>query len=379
MDCLLTDEQKMVQEMVENFARDKIEPQARRNDAEKRFPVEILKEAGELGLFGIPYPEEVGGAGLDYVSYMLTISGIARYCASTAVIISAHASLVCDTIFKHGTDAQKEKYLPDLLAGRTLGCFCLTEPHAGSDAGAISTAAVKDGDGWVLNGVKQFITNAPYAQVAVVFACSSPELGNKGKTAFIVDMDTPGVIVGKNETKLGIRASAMSEVRFEDCRLPADSLLGEVDRGFKVAMGSLDGGRIGIASQALGIARAAIEDATAYAKQREQFGKPIAEFQGLQWYLAEMATEYEAAWLLTYRAALMRDRGERTTKEAAMAKWKASEVCEMCATRAVQIHGGYGYTTEFNPERYFRDSKITQIYEGTSEVQKSIIAGQILR
>jgi alkylation response protein AidB-like acyl-CoA dehydrogenase len=284
-----------------------------------------------------------------------------------------------DPIFTFGTDEQKKKYLPDLLAGKKLGCLCLTEPQAGSDAGAIKTTAKPDGDTWVLNGTKQFITNAVQADVAIVFALTDPKAGNRGISAFIVEKSTPGFKVGKLEHKLGITASSTAEVIFEDCKIPKENLLGGLNKGFKVAMVTLDGGRIGIAAQALGIAKAAIEDAIAYAKERVQFNKPIAAFQGIKWYIAEMVTEYEAAWLLTYNAALMKDKGVRYSRESAMAKLKASEVCEFCASKCVQIHGGYGYIKEFDAERYFRDSKITQIYEGTSEIQREIIAGLMLK
>jgi len=379
MDYLLTDEQKMVKEMVENLSRDKIKPIARHNDQSHEFPVELISEMSELGLMGIPFPDEHGGAGMDNIAYFIAIEAISRHCASTGVIVSAHTSLCVDPIYQFGAEEQKQKYMPELCSGRKLGCLALTEPQAGSDAGAIKTSAKLVGDKWVLNGTKLFITNAAQADVAIVFAQTDPEAKTRGITAFIVEKDTPGYKVGKLEEKLGIAASSTGEIILEDCAISRENQLGELNKGFKVAMMTLDGGRIGIAAQALGIAKGSMEDSIAYAKDRVQFGKAIAEFQGIKWYLAEMATEYEAAWLLTYRAALMKDRQLRYSKESAMAKLKASEVAEFCASRAIQIHGGYGYTKEFDPERYYRDSKITQIYEGTSEIQKEVIAASILK
>ncbi len=379
MDCLLTDEQRMLKEMVGNFGRDKVKPIAGEIDKTEQFPAELVKELSELGLMGIPFPEECGGSGMDSVSYMIAVEGISRYCASTGVIISSHTSLCVDPIYQFGTDEQRAKYMPDLCSGRKLGCMALTEPQAGSDPGAIKTTAKLEGDTWVLNGTKQFISNASQADVAIIFALTEPEARTRGMSAFIVEKDAPGFSIGTHEEKLGIHGCPTSEVILEDCTIPKENLLGELNKGFKLAMVTLDGGRIGIAAQALGIARASIEDAIEYAKERVQFGHPIAEFQGIKWYLADMATECEAAWLLTYRAALMKDLKLRYSKEAAMAKLKASEVAEFCASKAIQIHGGYGYTREFDVERYFRDSKITQIYEGTSEIQREVIAANILK
>lgn len=379
MDYLLTEEQKMLKEMVENFARETVAPVVKEMEEHEVFPEEVIRQAGELGLMGIAYPEEYGGGGMDAVSYMLAIESISRYSAAVGVIISAHTSLAVDPIFTYGTEEQKRKYLPDLCSGKKIGCYALTEPNAGSDAAHIRTRAEKKGDKWVLNGTKTFITNGKEADVAIVFAVTDPEKGHKGISAFIVETDTPGFRVGKLEKKLGIKGSSTAEIILEDCVVPEENLLGEVGQGFKIAVLTLDGGRLGIASQALGIARASIEDAIAYAKERVQFGQPIADFQGIKWYIAEMVTEYDAAWLLTYRASRMKDMKIPYYKEASMAKWKASEVAEFCASRAIQIHGGYGYIKEFHPERYYRDSKITQIYEGTSEIQKEIIASWILK
>ena len=378
MDYLLTDEQRMLKDMVEGFARDQIKPRARDNDATGEYPAESIKQLAELGLMGVAYPEEYGGAGMDTVSYMIAVEAISRYCASTGVIVCAHTSLAVDPIYTFGTDEQKKSYLPALCRGERLGCLCLTEPDAGSDVAAIKTTAKLEDDKWVLNGSKQFITNGAQAQVAIVFAVTEPNAGTRGMSAFIVDSDAPGYRVGRAEHKLGITAASNVQLHFEDCTIPKDNLLGDLNKGFKVAMITLDGGRIGIASQALGIAKGAIEDSVAYSKDRVQFGRPIATFQGIKWYLADMATEYEAAWLLTHRAAVAKDRHLRHSKEAAMAKYKASETCEMCASRAIQIHGGYGYTKEFDPERYYRDAKITQIYEGTTEIMREVIARAIL-
>ncbi|GAB4169473.1 MAG: acyl-CoA dehydrogenase AcdA [Calditrichia bacterium] len=379
MDYLLTEEQKMLREMVDNFGKDNILPVASKIDEEDAFPHDLVKQIGELGLMGIAYPEEYGGAGMDSISYMLAVEGLSRYSAAIGVIVSAHTSLAVDPIFTYGTEEQKKKYLPALCSGEHIGCYALTEPNAGSDAAHIRTRAELKGDTWVLNGSKTFITNGKEAKIAVVFAVTDPEKGHKGISAFIVETDTPGFKVGKLEKKLGIKGSSTAEIILEDCAIPKENLLGEVGQGFKIAVLTLDGGRLGIASQALGIARAAIEDAIAYSKERVQFGKPIAEFQGLKWYMAEMATEYDAAWLLTWRASKMKDMGIPYYKEASMAKWKASEVAELCASKAIQIHGGYGYIKEFNPERYYRDAKITQIYEGTSEIQKEIISHWLLK
>lgn len=379
MDYLLTEEQIMLKDMVSNFAKDKIAPVASENERNHRFPADIIKEAAELGLMGIAYPEEYGGAGMDYVSYMIAVEEISKACASTGVIVSAHSSLVCDPIFRFGTEEQKQKFLPDLLSGNKIGSFSLTEAGAGSDAGATKTTAVLDGDEWALNGSKLFATNGKEAEIFVLIASTEPELKTRGVSAFIIESDTPGYKIGKIEKKLGIRSSSTAEIILEDARIPKDNLLGELNKGFKVSMVTLDGGRLGIASQALGIAKAAIEDSVKYAKERHQFDQPIANFQAIQWMLADMEMEYEAAWLLTYRASLMKDKGIPYSKEAAMAKLKASEMCMDVARKAVQIHGGYGYTEDFNVERYYRDAKITELYEGTSEIQRLVISRYMLK
>jgi len=379
MDFLLTEEQIMLRDTVEKFARERIAPVAAENERNHHFPFDIIREAGEMGLMGIAYPMEYGGAGMDFVSYFLAIEAISRYCASTGVIISAHSSLVCDPIYRFGTEEQKKKYLPDLLSGRKLGSFSLTESGAGSDAGATKTTARKVGDRWVLNGSKIFATNGKEADVFVLLASTDPEKKTKGVTAFIVEKETPGYRIGKIERKLGIKASSTAEVILDNVEIPDENRLGEVNQGFKIAMITLDGGRLGIAAQALGIARASFEDAVKYSKERYQFDQPISNFQAIQWMLADMKVEYDAAWLLTYRASLMKDKKMDYSAFAAMAKLKASEVAMDAARKAIQIHGGYGYTEDFNVERYYRDAKITEIYEGTSEIQRLVIARHILK
>ncbi len=380
MDYLLNDEQKMLRDMAARFTADEITPVAAEMEKEGRFPHEILKKAGELGLMGITLPEEYGGGGMDHVGYMCALEEIGKGLASLVLIMSTHMSLTAGSILKFGNEEQKKKYLPDLCSGKKVGSFSLTEPGAGSDAAGLATKAVKRGDSYLINGTKQFCTLDPDSDnVVILFALTEPELKTKGISAFIIDKSMPGWRVGKKEHKLGIRTSTTSELIFEDCEVPAENLLGEVNKGFKYAMIGLDSGRIGIATQALAIAKASIEAAVSYAKVREQFGKPIAALQAIQWMIADMATEYDAAWLLTHRAAVMKDMGLRFSREAAMAKLKASEVASFCADQAIQIHGGYGYTEEFPVERYYRDARITRIYEGTSEIQRLVIAASYLR
>lgn len=379
MDYLLTEEQTMLRDMVEKFSQEKIAPIADEIDKNHRFPKEIVKELGELGIMGIAHPEEYGGAGMDYVSYFLAVEAISRYCASTGVIVSAHSSLVCDPIFRFGTEEQKKKFLPGLLSGEKIGSFSLTEAGAGSDAGATKTTAKLVGDKWVLNGSKLFATNGNEANVFVLIASTEPGQKTRGVSAFIVESDTPGYRIGKLEKKLGIHGSSTAEIILEDCEIPKENLLGDLNKGFKVSMITLDGGRIGIAAQALGIARAALEDAVKYSKERHQFDQPIANFQALQWMMADMRTEYDAAWLLNWRAASMKDKGIPFSTESAIAKLKASEVASFCANKCVQIHGGYGYTEDFPAERYLRDAKITEIYEGTSEIQRLVISRSLIK
>lgn len=378
MDYLLTDEQKMLKEMVSKFAEERIGPQASENERNHRFPKEIIEEAGELGLMGIAYPTEYGGAGMDYVSYFLAVEEISRWCASTGVIISAHSSLVCEPIFRFGTEEQKQKYLPDLLTGKKIGTFSLTESQAGSDSGNTKTVARKEGNKWIINGSKLFATNGNEAEVFVLIARTSPEK-HRGLSAFIVERDMPGYKIGKLEKKLGIRSSSTAEIILDNVEVPETNLLGKEGEGFKISMITLDGGRLGIAAQALGIARAAIEDSIKYSKERVQFDQPISEFEAIQWMIADMFTEYEAAFLLGWRASKMKDMGLNYNREAAMAKLKASEVAMFCANKGIQIHGGYGYTEDFNVERYYRDAKITELYEGTSEIQRLVIAKSLLK
>ena len=374
-----TEEQRMIQEMARNFAQKEVLPLAAELDETGRYPAELVRHMAELGLMGVAVPEEYGGAGMDNICYAIAIEEIARACASTAVIMSVNNSLACEPLLKFGTEEQKRKYLVPLASGSKLGCFGLTEPGAGSDAGSQKTTAVRNGDHYLVNGTKNFITNAPVADTCILFTMTDKEKKNKGITTFILDMKLQGVTIGKHEHKMGIKASPTSSIILEDVKIPAEDRLGSEGEGFKVAMHTLDGGRIGIAAQAVGIARASLEDALAYAKERKQFGQPIAEFQAIQWMLADMATEIDAARLLTYRAAWLKDRKARHSKESAMAKLYASEAAMRAGVKGIQIHGGYGYIKEYPAERHFRDAKITEIYEGTSEIQRLVIASAILK
>jgi alkylation response protein AidB-like acyl-CoA dehydrogenase len=378
MDYALTEEQRLVQQTARDFATREILPIAAALDEEHRFPAEIVHRLGELGMMGMIVPEAYGGAGMDSVSYVIALEEIARACAGTAVVMSVNNSLVCAPILRNGTESQKQRYLPPLASGREVGCYCLTEAAAGSDAASLRATARADGDAWVLNGTKIFVTNGVEASVCIVYARSDPGEGARGISAFIVEKDRPGVRVGKVERKLGINASSTCEILFEDCRIPNDNLLGERGQGFKVALATLDGGRIGIAAQAIGIARATLEESVAYAKERKQFGRPIADFQAIQWKIADMATRIDAARLLMYRAAWLRDQGRRHTQEASMAKLLASETAMWATTQGIQILGGYGYIKDYPAERHFRDAKITEIYEGTSEIQRLVIARNLL-
>jgi len=379
MDFELTDEQQLIRDAVREFAETEVTPIAAELDRDHRFPNELLPKLAEMNLMGMPYPEKEGGAGADYVSYVIAIEEISRACASTGIIVSAHTSLATWPIFKFGTQAQKDQYLNDMASGRRLGAFALTEPGAGTDAAAGTATATLHADGYALNGSKMFITNAPYADVYVVFAKTDPERGSRGMSAFIVEKDTPGFSVGEAEHKLGIRGSSTPPVYFADCRIPTEALLGGEGDGFKIAMATLDGGRIGVSAQALGIAQAALDAAIAYAKERVQFGKPIANLQAIQWMIADMAMEVDAARLLVYRAASCVDNGRPYSTEGAMAKLFASETATRVAGKAIQIHGGYGYTESYPVERNYRDAKITELYEGTSEVQRMVIARSALR
>jgi butyryl-CoA dehydrogenase len=379
MDFELTDEQQLIRDAVREFAETEVTPLAAELDRDHRFPHELLPKLAEMNLMGMPYPEKEGGAGADYVSYVIAIEEISRACASTGIILSAHTSLATWPISKFGTQAQKDQYLHDMASGRRLGAFALTEPGAGTDAAAGTATATLHADGYALNGSKMFITNAPYAEVYVVFAKTDPERGTRGMSAFIVEKDTPGFAVGEAEHKLGIRGSSTPPIYFTECRVPKEALLGGEGDGFKIAMQTLDGGRIGVSAQALGIAQAALDASVAYAKERVQFGKPIANLQAIQWMIADMAMEIDAARLLVYRAASCVDNGRPYSTEGAMAKLFASETASRVAGKAIQIHGGYGYTESYPVERNYRDAKITELYEGTSEVQRMVIARSALR
>jgi len=375
----LSEEQKMIQDMVRDFAQNEVRPRAEQIDRTHEFPADLVKKMAELGLMGVEVPEQWGGAGMDPICYAIAVEEVSAACGSTGVILSAHNSLACAPIAQFGTDAQKEKHLKPLASGQAVGCFGLTEPSAGSDAAAIKTRAELKGNEWIINGTKIFITNGKEAKTCVLFARSEDAPGHRGMSAFIVPTDAPGFAVGKLEEKLGIVGSSTAELVLEDCRIPGENLLGERGQGFKVAMFTLDGGRIGIAAQAVGIARGALEAAITFAKERVQFGKPIAEFQAIQWMLADMATEIDAARLLIWRAAAMKKAGVSYSKESAMCKLYAAEAAERATTKAVQIHGGYGYVKDYPVERFFRDARITSIYEGTSEVQRIVIANSLLK
>ena len=379
MNFQLTKEQEFVQKMVREFAKTEVEPLAADIDKEHRFPVETVEKMAKYGLLGIPFPTKYGGAGGDELSYAITVEELAKVCASTSVIVSAHTSLCCWPIYKYGTEDQKMKYLPELLAGKKLGAFGLTEPNAGTDASGQQTRAELDGDEWVLNGAKCFITNGGYADVFIVMAMTDKSQGNRGISAFVVEKTDLGFSIGKTEDKMGICASSTTELIFQNCRIPKDRLLGGLGKGFKVAMSTLDGGRIGIAAQALGIAEGALEVTIEYMKQRKQFGKKLAQMQALQFVVADLATSIEAAKLLVYRAAFSVDAGLPYSVPAAMAKLFAAETAMHVTTKCVQLHGGYGYTKDYPVERMMRDAKITEIYEGTSEVQRMVISGSLLR
>jgi butyryl-CoA dehydrogenase len=379
MDLELTPEQTLLRDTARDLATKEILPRAAELDRAHEFPRAIVNRLGALGLMGVMVPEKWGGAGMDALSYALALEEISRACASTGVIMSVQNSLVCAPLVSAGTDAQRARWLPDLATGKKIGCFALSEPEAGSDAAAQRTSAVRRGGGWVLSGTKNFITNAPVADLMLVAANTDPGKGAKGISIFLVPTATPGVKIGKPDDKLGIRAAVSAQVFLADCAVGEDALLGAEGEGFKLAMRALDGGRIGIAAQAVGIARAAFEDAVQYAQERKTFGQPIAHHQAIQFKLADMCTEIEAARLLLWRAAVKKDSGARYTTEAAKAKLFASEVANRAAKEALQVFGGYGYLTDFPAERHYRDAKITEIYEGTSEIQRLVIASSLLK
>lgn len=375
----LTREQELVRQMVREFAVNEVKPIAAEIDETERFPMENVKKMAELGMMGIPFPKELGGAGGDVLSYIITVEELSKVCGTTGVIVSAHTSLCASVLYENGTPAQKEKYLIPLAKGEKIGAFGLTEPGAGTDAAGQQTTAILDGDNYILNGSKIFITNGGVADTFIVFAMTDKSQGTRGISAFIVEKDFPGFSIGKKEDKLGIRASSTTELIFENCIVPKENLIGRVGKGFGIAMKTLDGGRIGIAAQALGIAEGAYEETVKYIKERKQFGRSLSAFQGLQWVIADMETKIEAAKLLVYKAAWLKQNKLPYSVDAAKAKLFAAEVAMDVTTKAVQLHGGYGYTKEYPVERMMRDAKITEIYEGTSEVQKMVIAGAALR
>jgi len=379
MDFGLTKEQELARQMLQDFVKNEVEPLAAEVDATEMFPMETVRQMADYGMMGMGFPKELGGSGTDYLTYIMAVEELGKACATTSVVLSAHTSLCCAPIYEFGTPQQKEKFLPDLLSGRKIGAFGLTEPNAGTDSSAQQTVAVKDGEDYIINGSKIFITNGGVADTFVIFAMTDRTKGNKGISAFIIEKGMPGFSIGKLEDKLGIRGSSTTELIFEDVRVPAANMLGKEGKGFGVAMKTLDGGRIGIAAQALGIAEGALANAVSYMKERKQFGKPLSAFQGLQWYIAEMQTKVDAAKLLVYRAAMNKQTGKPYSVEAAQAKLFASETAMAVTTKSLQILGGYGYTKEYPLERMMRDAKITEIYEGTSEVQKMVIAGSVLR
>ena len=377
MDFELSEEHQLIRNMVREFAETKVKPIAAEIDRNQRFPEETIAAMSELDIMGLSIPEEYGGSGGGTMSYALAIEELSRVCASHGAILAVHIGAI-NAVRLFGTEEQKKKFIPDMASGKKIACLCMTEPGAGTDAAAQLSRAVKKGDHYILNGNKIFITNGPVGGTYIILAMTAPELGVKGISAFIVDRDTPGFRIGQLEHKLGIRGSVTSEIIYEDMAVPAENLLGGEGQGFKVVMKTLDIGRIGMAAQAVGIAQGALDAAVAYIKVRKQFGKPIAANQGIQWMVAEMATNLEAARLLTYRAAALCDTQPRISKEAAMAKLAASTMAMDVTIKAIQLHGGIGYTTTYPVERFMRDAKITEIYEGTSEVMKMVIAGSVL-
>jgi butyryl-CoA dehydrogenase len=378
MDLELTNEQRMVKETAAAFALKEVKPIAQEMDRAAGYPDDLIRRLGDLGFMGMFVPDELGGAGMDLVSYAIAVEEISKCWASLGVIMSVQNSLVCGPLVRFGNLRQRKKYLPSLASGQWLGCYCLTEPGAGSDAGSIQTRAERDGNDYVLNGDKAFITNGSRAHLAIVYAVTDPKKGKKGISAFLVETNSPGFTVGKLEDKLGLRSSDTASLVFQDCRVPHENLLGEEGEGFRIALATLDGGRIGIAAQALGIAAGCLEESIAYAKQRHQFGQPIGDFQAIQWMLADIATEIDAARWLTYRAAWLSHENRAVTKQAAMAKLFASEAANRAAYKALQVFGGYGYIKDFPVERFFRDARITTLYEGTSEIQRLVIARRLI-
>jgi butyryl-CoA dehydrogenase len=378
MDFQLGEEQRMVRDMVRDLAAKEIAPRAAEVDRTEEFPAANIQKMADLGLLGLPYPEEYGGGGGDYLSYAIAVEEIARACGSTALIYAAHVSLGCGPIYNFGSEAQKQKWLPRLCSGHGLGAFGLTEPEAGSDAGSTRTVAMRDGDSFVLNGSKMWITSGAIADVVTCTAKTDPAAGTRGISCFLVERGTPGFVPGKNEPKMGLKGSVTSALSLENCRVPAENLLGKEGDGFRQMLITLDSGRISIGAMALGLAQAALDESIRYSKQRVQFGQPISKFQAIQWMIADMATEIDAARLMVYRAAALKDAHQPFSKEAAMAKLYASEVAERAGFKAVQIHGGYGYSREYPVERIYRDQRLCTIGEGTSEIQRLVIARAVL-
>ncbi|MFQ5915195.1 MAG: acyl-CoA dehydrogenase family protein [Nitrospinota bacterium] len=376
MDLTLSESQRLIRDLAREFAQQEVAPRASELDREEKFASDLMARMGELGFMGVAVPQELGGAGADNLAYALVVEEISRACAATGAIMAAHSSLVCEPILAHGTAAQKEEFLGPLARGEWLGCFALTEPGSGSDAAALTTTARRDGDGWILRGTKRFITNGAEADVCLLLATTDRAKGHKGLCAFLAEKGD--FEVARVEEKMGLNASSCAELVF-DSRVPGDHLLGEEGQGFRIAMEALDGGRISVGAQAVGIARAALEESVAYSRERRTFGKPIGAHQAIQFVVADMATEIDAARLLTHRAAVLKDQGKSYTRESAMAKLYASDVAVRVTAKNVQIHGGYGYIKEYPAERHFRDAKITEIYEGTSEIQKLVIARSLLR
>jgi len=378
MDFELGQDHKMLQSSVRTFVEKEIKRLAIQIDETHEIPLELVRKISEMGMLGVYMPETYGGAGMDMLSYVIVVEEVSKACGSTGILISAHTSLACDPILQFGSEEQKKKYLPLLTCGKRIGALLLTEPGAGSDVAGIATAYHQDGDGFVINGSKLFITNGGYRGIGIVVASKDRSLKHKGLSAFIVDLESPGVVILKNETKLGIRGSSTTSFALDNVRVPAENLLGSEGQGFKIAMETLNGGRIGVASQALGIAEGAFERALAYSKEREQFGHPISELQAIQFKLADMYTRIETSRLIVYRAAWLKDQHKPFAAESAMAKMYASETASYVTDEAIQIHGGYGYVTDYEVERMYRDARITRIYEGTSEVQRLVIARALL-
>ncbi|MDH4223435.1 MAG: acyl-CoA dehydrogenase [candidate division Zixibacteria bacterium] len=379
MDFELSEDQKMIKEAAREFASEKLAPRAQEFDEKEEIPKELYKELADLGYMGMLMPEEYGGSGLDFISYILVMEEFSKTCAALEISLSVHNSLISDAIFKYGTEVQKKKYLPKLTRGEFIGAYSLTEPEAGTDAGSLKTTAILKSDHYIINGTKTFVTNGGIADLFMLFTLTKPEAKSKGISCLLVEKGLKGFNIGAKEKKMGIRGSDTRELSFEDCQVPKENILGEENKGFNIALSLLDSGRIGVGAQSVGIAQSALDESLKYSKERVQFGQPICNFQAIQFKLANMATQIEAARLLVYRAAWLRQNNVRCTKEASMAKLFASEIANFVVNEAVQIHGGYGYMKEYAVERYFRDARVTEIYEGTSEAQRIVISRNLLK